>query len=170
MAEFTNVTGIQSTVYLNQNVTGIQSIVYLNQNVTGIQSTVYLNQNVTGIQSTVYLKEQSLEPYFYCVTNKALRDVFIRFRMGISDTKTNKLRYSTDPSDDLSCPLCKCCVDDEINFLFVCKATEALRSKLLPQVYCQDWRKQLTILNDTEHMTNVVRYIYHSLKLTTQRQ
>ena len=62
------------------------------------------------------------------MTNKALRDVFIRFRMGISEIKTHKLRYSTDPSDDLSCPLCKCCVDDEIHFLFVCKATEALRS------------------------------------------
>ena len=77
------------------------------------------------------------------------RDVFMSFRMGISDIKTHKLRYSTDPSDDLSCPLCKCCVEDEIHFLFVCKVTEALRSKLLPQVCFQEWRKQLTILNDT---------------------
>ena len=63
----------------------------------------------------IFKLEQSLEPYFYCVTNKALRDVFIR--LGISEIKTHKLRYSTD---DLSCPLCKCCVDDEIHFLFVC--------------------------------------------------
>ena len=28
----------------------------------------------------------------------------------------------------------------------------------------------LTILNDTEHMTSVARYIYHSLKLRTQQQ
>ena len=118
----------------------------------------------------IFKLEQSLEPCFFCVTNKALRDVFIRFRLGISEIKTHKLRYSTDPSDDLSCPLCKCCVDDEIHFLFVCKATEALRSKLLPQVYFQEWRKQLTILNDTEHMTNVARYIYHSLKLRTEPQ
>ena len=71
----------------------------------------------------IFQLELSFEPYFYCVTNKAQRDVFIRFRMGISEIKTHKLRYSTDPSDDLSCPLCKCCVDDEIHFLFVCKAT-----------------------------------------------
>ena len=32
----------------------------------------------------IFKLEQSLEPCFYCVTNKALRDVFIRFRMGIS--------------------------------------------------------------------------------------
>ena len=62
----------------------------------------------------IFKLEHSLEPYFYCVTNKALSDVFIRFRLGISEIKTHKLRYSTDPSDDLSCPLCKCCVD------FVC--------------------------------------------------
>ena len=69
--------------------------------------------NVTGIQFTV------------CVTNKPLKNVFIGFRIGISMSKTLKLRYSTDPSDDLSCPLCKCCVDDEIHFLLSCKATEA---------------------------------------------
>ena len=82
----------------------------------------------------IFKLEHSLEPCFYCVTNKALRDVFIRFRMGISEIKTHKLRYSTDHSDDLSCLLCKCCVDDEIHFLFVCKVTEALRLKLLPYV------------------------------------
>ena len=98
--------------------------------------------------------------------------------------KPHKLRYSTDPSDDLSCPLCKCCVDDEIHFLFVFKATEALRSNFLPQ---------LTILNDTECVcvcvcvcvracvracvrvcvcvcVCVARYISHSLKLRTQPQ
>jgi len=83
----------------------------------------------------IFNLEHSLEPDFYCVTNNALRDVFIRFRMGISEIKTHKLRCLTDPSDDLSCLLCKCCVDDEIHFLFVCKATQALRSNVLPQVY-----------------------------------
>ena len=89
----------------------------------------------------IFKLKHSLEPCFY-MTNKAPRDVFTRFRMGISEIKTHKLRYSTDRSDSLSCPLCKCCVDDEIHFLFICKATEAFRSKLLPQVYFQDWRKE----------------------------
>ena len=83
---------------------------------------------VTGIQSTAYLNLNTHSSHiFYCVNNKPLRDVFIRFRMVISEIKTHKLRNSTDPSDDLSWPLCKRCVDDEIHFLFACKATEALR-------------------------------------------
>ena len=82
----------------------------------------------------IFKLEHSLEPDFYCVTNNALRDVFIRFRIGISEIKTHKLRCLTDPSDDLSCLLCKCCVDDEIHFLFVCKATEALS-----QIFCHKY-------------------------------
>ena len=52
----------------------------------------------------IFKLEHSLEPYFYCVTNKALRDVFIRFRMGISEIKTHKLRYSTLPRDHTAFP------------------------------------------------------------------
>ena len=101
-----------------------------------------------------------------CVANKTPRDVFVRFRMGISEIKTHKLRYSADPSNDLSCPLCKYRLDDEIHFLFLCKATDSISSKCFPELYLKDSNKQqLTILNDTEHMTSFARYIYHSLKL-----
>ena len=72
----------------------------------------------------IFKLEHSLEPWFYCVTNIALRDVFVRFRIGISEIKTHKLRCSTDSSDNFSSALCKCGVDDEIHVLFVCKATQ----------------------------------------------
>ena len=58
-------------------------------NVTGIQNIVYPN-SLSYIR--IFKLEHSLEPYFFCVTNKALRDVFIRFRMGIFEIKTHKLR------------------------------------------------------------------------------
>ena len=82
--------------------------------------------------------EQSLEPCIHCVANKAQRDVFVRFRLGISDSKTHKLRCSGDPDDDLSYPLCECSLDDQIYFLFLYKATDTLGSKFLPQIYLQD--------------------------------
>ena len=76
--------------------------------------------------------------------------------MGISEIKTHKLRYSTDPSDDLSCPMCKCCLEDEIHFLFLCKATESLRNTYVPQMYLQGFQSQhLTILNDTKGTTSI---------------
>ena len=49
------------------------------------------------IHERIFKLEDSLEPYFFCVTNKSLRNVFIVFRMGISESKTHKLRYSTAP-------------------------------------------------------------------------
>ena len=35
----------------------------------------------------------SLEPYFTSVTNKHIRDVLIRFRIGASNIRTHKLKY-----------------------------------------------------------------------------
>ena len=37
-------------------------------------------------------------------------------------------------------------------------------------IYLQNRRKQLTILNDTERMTSVERYIYYSLNVRMQIQ
>ena len=69
--------------------------------------------------------DHTLESYVDYLANTALRDAFVRFRMGISEIKTHNLRYSTDHSDDLSCPFCQCHLQDEIHFLFLCKATES---------------------------------------------
>ena len=40
----------------------------------------------------------------------------------------------------------------------------------MPHLGFQNWRKQLNIQNDTDHMINVARYIYNILKLRTQPQ
>ena len=112
--------------------------------------------------------EFSLEPYFDCVAKKTLRGVFVRLRMGIYEIKTYKLRYSADPSNDLLCPLCKYRLDDE-NFLFLCKATDYKVQIFSRTESPSSPKQQLTILNDTENMTSVARYIYHSLKLRIQQ-
>ena len=70
----------------------------------------------------IFKLEHSLEPYFYCVINKALRDVFIRFRMGISEIKTHKLRYSTDPSGRFILSLC-------VNVVWMTKSIFCLYAK-----------------------------------------
>ena len=106
------------------------------------------------------------EPYFEVITKKVLRDVFIRFRLGISDLRTHKLRYSTEPSPDLSCPLCSTGIDDEKHFLFVCSATQLLRNRHLSVLSQSDRERQnFSVLGDTKVMLSIARFIYHSLKL-----
>ena len=53
--------------------------------------------------------------------------------------------------------------------VFCCVKPLTIRSTYFPELYPQGCNKQqLTILNDTEHMTSFARYIYHSLKLRIQ--
>ena len=110
----------------------------------------------------------SLESYFSEIHNKKLRDVFIRFRLGISELKPHKLRYSNGTSNNnLACPLCSYRLDDEKHFLFHCPATKQLRIKYIPHHFTSYGRHNLfdlNILNDTTCMTNVARFIYYSLK------
>ena len=48
------------------------------------------------------------------VTNKHIRDVFIRFRIGASNIRTHKLRYVAHTPGDLMCPLCNTADEDEM--------------------------------------------------------
>ena len=59
----------------------------------------------------------SLEPYFTSVTNKHIRDVLIRFRIGASNIRTHKLRYVAHTPGDLMCPLCNTAYEDEMHTL-----------------------------------------------------
>ena len=59
----------------------------------------------------------SLEPYFTSVTNKHIRDILIRFRIGASNMRTHKLRYVAHTPGDLMCPLCNTAYEDEMHTL-----------------------------------------------------
>ena len=77
-----------------------------------------------------------LESYFSSMTNKHIRDVFIRFRVGASQIRTHKLRYVQHTPEDPMCPLCnKCCPEDEIHFLFHCDRLNDLRYKYISRKY-----------------------------------
>ena len=74
----------------------------------------------------------SLESYFVSIHNKHLRDLVIKFRLGIFDIRVNEHRY-TD-STDFSCPLCGFNVEDELHFIFQCPKLDSIRAKYIPDV------------------------------------
>ena len=61
----------------------------------------------------------SLEPYFTYVTNKHIRDVLMKFRIGASKIRVQKMRYVADTPQDLLCPLCSTAYEDETHILLL---------------------------------------------------
>ena len=61
----------------------------------------------------------AIEPYFFCVTNKFIRDVLIRFRIGASELRCHKMRYVAHKPEDLTCPFCVSACEDEMHFVFL---------------------------------------------------
>ena len=71
------------------------------------------------------------EYYFTCVREKYFRNAFIRFRLRVCGLKAHKMWFSTEVSQDTSCPSCSAVYEDEIHFLFKCPMYNDLRDKYL---------------------------------------
>ena len=93
-------------------------------------------------------------------------DILVRFRIGASDLKLHRLRYSKD-NLVLNCPLCSSRLDDEVHFVFMCPRLNDLRKKYIPAKYtlgANPYDALNYLLNDVHAQLNVARYIYYSLK------
>ena len=71
----------------------------------------------------------NLEHYLYDLDKPIFRNVYIRFRLGVSELYVHRFRYSEPTS--LLCPSCNESEEDEFHFLFACPAYEDLRVKYL---------------------------------------
>ena len=77
------------------------------------------------------IKQQpSLEMYFTFLDRKVFRDIYIKFRMGVSELYCHKFRFREDSHSRL-CPSCKENEEDDVHLLLECPAYEDLRSKYI---------------------------------------
>lgn len=108
----------------------------------------------------------SLEPYFAAVTNKHIRDVLIRFRIGASKIRTHKLRYVAHTPEDLMCPLCNAVCENEMHTLFFCNSLNDLREKYIPRKYVvhPSYVTLRLLMRDETCLHDLGRFIYHSNK------
>ena len=100
------------------------------------------------------------------VTNKHIRDVFIRFRIGASNIRTHKLRYVAHTPGDLMCPLCNTAYEDEMHTLFYCKFLDDLRQKYIPRKYTvqPSYATLRRMMQDKSCLHDLGRFFYHSNK------
>ena len=109
-------------------------------------------------------QERKLETYFTYIDKNIFRDMFVRFRFGVTDIATHKGRYS---NIDLSCPLCKNHIENEVHFVIDCPYYDDLRRMLLRLEPDEPGEVSLVniITSDNVHtLRNFAMYIYYALK------
>lgn len=126
----------------------------------------HINESTRFTVYRTYKMSIYLESYFSCVTNKHIRDTLIRFRIGASNIRLHKMRYSACTTESLQCPLCNSGLEDEMHTLFYCKALNDLREKYIPIYYtlhptCDTFQR---LMLDDQHLHDLGRYLYHANK------
>lgn len=109
---------------------------------------------------------QGAELYLTSLRNERLRNILIRFRMGLSELYIHQFRFRKD----VQCLLCPTCTEkdeDEIHFLFLCPAYEDLRRTFLSTCYgslISDAIVQIFSSCDEDVVKKVALYIYYAFR------
>ena len=112
---------------------------------------------------------------FHCIPtyvsldmDRYLKRMVTMFRFGISDLFVHQYRYRNHNESDLTCPLCKSAIENEVHFVLCCPALSNLRKQLIPpKYYRQPSQFRLTLLiASTNELTvkDLAIYLYKSFK------
>ena len=82
-----------------------------------------------------FKSELVLSTYLIDLKHVQSRTHLIRFRLGVSQLNTHKLRYSRANNANTNCPFCRTEIESELHFLFVCPAYADLRNYYIPHKY-----------------------------------
>ena len=78
----------------------------------------------------------SVEPYLDCIKNRKMRYELASFRVGSHGLEIDVGRRTTQLRHERVCKVCDAnVVEDELHFMFFCKAYEDLRRQCLPKKY-----------------------------------
>ena len=128
-----------------------------------------LNDSDRYLMYRSFKKSFEAELYINDLKIKKFRDVFIRFRIGINELKTNRW-YEKDI--DLNCPFCVNIIENERHFFLDCPLYEEVREKFLsPYLHTVQFRSIAYLLDgrNVSKTRNVSMYIYYAFKMRTER-
>ena len=112
---------------------------------------------------------RELETYLVTIDKKIFRDVFTKFRMGVSDMYSHKYRFRDDFSSIL-CPSCREEEEEEIHFLFECPVYEDVRTKYLRARMISEENNYVSLFgsSDRETLHCVSMYLYYTFRRRTE--
>ena len=98
------------------------------------------------------------------VDKKVFKEVFVKFRFGITDMYIHRHRYETIIQSQ--CPLCQEEDEDEYHILIRCPAVSDLRNKYLVSHVKEGSNVFVQLLGATEQsvLRAVCTYLYHVMK------
>ena len=92
-----------------------------------------------------------------------------KFRFGISNIKTHYFRFRSCVSNDLLCPMCKMCTEDELHFVLCCPFLNSLRKEYIAEKYYRyPSRFRLSILFTSKNeivIRKLCIFLYKGFKL-----
>ena len=116
----------------------------------------------------MFKHDHNRERYLYDLDKPVFRDLYIRFRLGMSELHVHRYRYNEPPS--LICPSCNESEEDEFHFLFKCPAYENIRVKYLRFCFGLTVQESLVACfstNEKEKVRAVASYLYHAFQQRT---
>ena len=91
--------------------------------------------------------------------NKSLRNVVVRFRLGVSRLNCHRYRFYSN-KNLLKCPVCKANEENEFHVLFECFAYEDLRCKLPTSIVSSKTnRSMITLLSSSEYYLCLAKFL-----------
>jgi len=160
-----------ASVWQQQNVDNVKSFLYaLKTKAMERFNQIWLDKICESGRYDVYKmlkKEKAISRYLYVLDRKVFRDVYIRFRLGISDILSHKLRYHAYEADSFKCPICKSSPETDAHFLLICPGYKELRDKYLCTDNGKDVEANFSCLMTDENsgnIRNVSRFLYHAFK------
>ena len=99
--------------------------------------------------------------------NRRLRNVLLKFRLGVSDIKCHRYKFYNYNNEMLICPVCLEAKEDEYHVMFICKTYETLRHAFIPEHFLHNRNicKMYILLANSNVYYITEKYIYHVFKL-----
>ena len=120
--------------------------------------------NIRYVWYSSFKQNFGMEEYLNVIDVKKFRDVFIRFRFGINNLRSN-MRYTNIP--DRNCPFCNE-RENEIHMLLLCPAYEEIRKKYLKGFKVKQGIQngcRILMEGKKEKLTrSVAMYLYYAFK------
>ena len=91
--------------------------------------------------------------------NKALRNVVVRFRLGVSRLNCHRFKFYSN-KNLLKCPVCKANEENEFHVLFECIAYNDLRFKLPKSIVSvKTNQSMITLLSSSEYYLCLAKFL-----------
>ena len=102
-------------------------------------------------------------------TERHLKFIMARFRLGISDTAVHHYRYKRHTNNDLICPLCRVAQETELQFVLSCPVLRTLILQFILSKFYKFpslFRLSLLLASTNENIVrNLSVYLYKAFKL-----